>query len=513
MTRKRTLKAGSKAVLYCRVSSKEQEDEGFSIPAQARLLKEYAERNSFEVIAEFVEAETAKKAGRKSFEQMLRFLRERPGVAILVEKTDRLYRNFSDFVKVDELGPDLHFVKEGQVISPNSHSTDKFMHTIKVCMAKNYIDNLSEEIRKGMNEKALQGIYPSRAPLGYLNQLVQGRKMIVPDPERAPLIRSLFEAFAEGRVSVRGLAKLAAEMGLRTRTGRPLCKSQIHLLLKNEVYAGKVGWGGIDGDGIHEALVSKDVFYRVQHILGGRTTRRGYGTVPISYRGLVICTRCGCRYVGEIKKGKYIYYHCAGRQSGCDAPYVKEELLTESFAAELDSISIPIETAREVAAYLTQLEKDKAELFTDQKKLAQREVAVAKGRLASLYEDKAAGEVSIETYRDLRDKYEAQLANAEATLRHCVAEGQGYAVDATEILELLSSASDRFKQAHADQRRETIEILYSNSYFDGQNLTMEPRKEHEDAVKAAQISNRELAMAGSGIGKIEDWWRIGDSNP
>jgi DNA invertase Pin-like site-specific DNA recombinase len=88
---------------------------------------------------------------------------------ILVEKTDRLYRNLKDWVMLDELDVEIHLVKEGAVLSRDSRSSEKFMHGIKVLMAKNYIDNLSEETRKGMLEKAEQGIWPSAAPLGYRN--------------------------------------------------------------------------------------------------------------------------------------------------------------------------------------------------------------------------------------------------------------------------------------------------------------------------------------------------------
>lgn len=102
--------------------------------------------------------------------------------AILVERTDRLYRNIKDWVQLDELGADIHFVKENVVVGPQSRSADKFLHGIKVLMAKNYVDNLGEEVRKGMLEKARQGHWPSVAPIGYVNSPVTRR--IEPDPER-----------------------------------------------------------------------------------------------------------------------------------------------------------------------------------------------------------------------------------------------------------------------------------------------------------------------------------------
>ena len=130
------------AVIYTRVSSKDQEKEGFSIPAQQRLLRDYAVAKGFRVDAEFIDIETAKRAGRQQFGQMVAWLKKHKTCrAILVEKTDRLYRNLKDYVLLDELDLEIHLVKEGSVICDESRSSDKFMHGIKVVMAKNYVDN------------------------------------------------------------------------------------------------------------------------------------------------------------------------------------------------------------------------------------------------------------------------------------------------------------------------------------------------------------------------------------
>src|SRR5689334_2734242 len=97
--------SGRTAVVYVRVSSKEQE-QGFSIPAQRQLLTEYADREGIHVVEEFEDVETAKRAGRTSFGEMVEFLRNNQGTCrtLLVEKTDRLYRNIKDWVTIDELG-------------------------------------------------------------------------------------------------------------------------------------------------------------------------------------------------------------------------------------------------------------------------------------------------------------------------------------------------------------------------------------------------------------------------
>jgi DNA invertase Pin-like site-specific DNA recombinase len=175
------------AVVYARVSSKDQEREGFSIPAQLDLLRSHAAARSIQVLKEFVDVETAKQSGRASFGDMVAFARKHRGrLLLLVEKTDRLYRNLRDWVTIDELDLEIHLVKEGVVLSPESRSHEKFMHGIKVLMAKNYVDNLSEETRKGMIEKAKQGLWPSYAPIGDRNVVgADGKRTVAPEPRRS----------------------------------------------------------------------------------------------------------------------------------------------------------------------------------------------------------------------------------------------------------------------------------------------------------------------------------------
>ena len=208
--------ARKQAMIYARVSSKEQEKEGFSIPAQLKLLKEYAAAQGFAIVQEYLDVETAKLTGRAVFGEMVDYLKAHPSVRVmLVEKTDRLYRNLKDWVTVDELDVEIHFLKEGVVLSRESRSSEKFMHGIKVLMAKNYIDNLSEEARKGMQEKAEQGIWPTKSPLGYRNVAgPDGKKIIATDSEVAPIVSKLFEWYATGQYALKEIAQKAREAGL-----------------------------------------------------------------------------------------------------------------------------------------------------------------------------------------------------------------------------------------------------------------------------------------------------------
>jgi site-specific DNA recombinase len=299
------------AILYARVSSKEQEKEGYSIPAQLKNLRGHAESVDLNLVAEFVDVETAKQAGRSGFTQMLDFLKKNPNCRILlVEKTDRLYRNLKDWVTLDEFDLEIHFVKENVVLSRDSRSSEKFMHGIKVLMAKNYIDNLSEETRKGMLEKAEQGIWPSFAPLGYLNVIdSNGRRIIEPDPALAPIITRMFEWYASGQYSLAEITKKVRAEGMTFRKSNdPVPRGTVHKILRNRLYTGTFDWNGNTYSGIHAPIVTKDLWERVQAVLDGRhANRHRKMRHEFAFSGLVSCGHCGCSLVGEIKKGQYIY--------------------------------------------------------------------------------------------------------------------------------------------------------------------------------------------------------------
>ena len=256
---------------------------------------------------EYVDVETAKQAGRNAFSEMIAYLEAHPSVRVmLVEKTDRLYRNLRDWVTVDELDVEIHFPKEGVVLSRDSRSSEKFMHGIKVLMAKNYIDNLSEETRKGMTEKAEQGIWPSYAPFGYRNVMgANGKKAIEPDPVLAPVVLQMFKWYATGQYSVREITRMARSDGLTFRkTGNPVPQSSVHKMLRNRIYTGSFVWDDQAYQGTHEPIVTRELWEKVQSVLDGRFVNRNRKPKrDFAFTGLIRCGHCGCSMVAELKKG------------------------------------------------------------------------------------------------------------------------------------------------------------------------------------------------------------------
>ena len=461
---------GRTAVMYVRVSSKEQE-QGFSIPAQRQLLSEYAQREGIHVVQEFEDVETAKRAGRTSFGEMVAFLRKKSSSCriLLVEKTDRLYRNIKDWVTIDELGIEVHFVKENVVLSEDSRSSEKFMHGIKVLMAKNYIDNLGEEVRKGMIEKARQGHWPTVAPVGYQNNLATHR--IEPDPQRAPIIVKLFEWYASGQYSLKALTRKAAAVGLTNRTGgSPLVKAKIHQLLQNPIYYGDFYWLGQLHHGVHKPIISRDLFTRVQDVFTAanhpRHTKRQH-----AFAGIVTCGRCGCSFTAETKKGQYVYYHCTGHRGPCGNTYVREEELVRQFGEILKQIRIPHELAGKLATVLRESQADKEKFVRTSMLRLQQQQMLLRSKLDRVYEDRLSDVISDELWTTKSGELQEELRRVRAEMERHEGASQAYETAGLQILELAQSAYSSYVTKNPREQARLVKTVVSNSTFDRGSLS------------------------------------------
>jgi DNA invertase Pin-like site-specific DNA recombinase len=474
------------AVLYARVSSKEQEKEGFSIPAQLKLLRGYAEEHGFLVLQEYVDVETAKRAGRTSFTAMVDFFKKQAKTRaaenacriLLVEKTDRLYRNLKDWVTLDGLDLEIHLVKENVVLSQDSRSSEKFMHGIKVLMAKNYIDNLSEEVKKGMLEKAEQGQYPSRAPLGYRNNIATN--LIDVDPQTAPLVQELFRLYATQRYSLKQLATIAYDMGMGYRkSGRPFTPGSLEKILKNPLYYGHFRWDGQLHQGTHEPLISRELFEQVQAAFH-RLNKPRQHKHNSAYAGLVTCGHCGCVLTPEQhtkKSGKrYVYYRCTGFKGKCPEPYIREDDLAIKFADVVKAIHLDDETLTWIVAALKASQKDELEFHRQAVDDLNRELGKLRSRMSQAYEDKLDGKIDEQMWFDLHSKYKTQQEILERQLSAHLTADRTYLQQGVQILELANKAYDLYLKQPHEERAKLLQFLLLNSTLKDGNLCVTYRK-------------------------------------
>jgi DNA invertase Pin-like site-specific DNA recombinase len=471
---------GRPAVLYSRVSSKDQEKEGFSIPAQQRLLREYASEHGFQVVQEFTDVETAKKAGRTNFGKMLSWLRENPSCrSILVEKTDRLYRNLKDWVILDEMGKlEIHLVKEGTILSDDSRSSEKFIHGIKVLMAKNYIDNLSEETRKGMQEKAEQGIWPSTAPIGYRNVVRNdGKHIIEVDADVAPKVASLFELYATGQHPLTALSKLAKKAGLTfRRSGSPLPRGSVHAVLSNPIYMGEFIWKGRRYEGIHQPLVSRDLWEKVQDVLHGRATCcRHEQQRDFALSGLVYCARCASEgvnrlLVGFIKKELYTYYFCARCRDLKRAEYWREEVLEAAVLRSLRILEMDQPVIEWIRMALQLSHADEMKHHAKAIARLQDEYERIQRRLDTAYEDRLDGRITAEFFERKAAVWREEQARTRQEIKVHEQADRSYVDQGIALLELVGKAVQLYQRQDANQRRALLDFLYLNSTWDGETL-------------------------------------------
>ncbi len=507
----------AKAVLYARVSSKEQEKEGYSIPAQVKLIREYAARNDMLIVREFEDVETAKQTGRTSFKEMLDYLKANPDVRnLLVEKTDRLYRNLRDYISLDEVGVAVHLVKEGEVISDSSKSSAKFMHGIRVLMAKNYVDNLSEEAKKGMAEKAAQGIWPTCAPFGYKNVVRDdGRRIIVTDSEVAPIIRQIFEWYASGRYSLREISQLVADSGMRTRYKKErLHISAIHKLLQHRIYTGEFEWKGQIHQGLHEPIVSKELWRKVQDLLdaGRRKTSSSKHKDMVAFSGLIKCAHCGCSLVGDVKKEKYVYYRCSGFKGKCGEPYVRQEHFDGQFSALLDSLKFD----DEVLAWVKQALKDS---FGDQQKLHDESLGRLRAemdqihkRLEGLYLDKLDGRITLDVYDRLSSEWQEQRKKLTAQVQSHQQASDTYHMDGVLLLELAQNARRLYESQPPHEKRRLLDILVSNCTWGGEEFKPTLKQPFDLIAKTNAKAKTALISRTSKTTATEIWLPETDSN-
>ena len=479
------------AVIYARVSSKDQEREGYSIPAQLKLLREYARTHEFEIVHEFIDVETAKTTGRKQFGEMVRFFQQNAACrTAIVEKTDRLYRNFRDCVTLEDLEVEIHLPKEGQVIGKDSKSQTKLVHGIQVVIARNYIENLREEVRKGMREKAEQGIYPSRPPLGYQNNKLEHTIEI--DLQKAPIARRMFELYASGQHSLASARNI-----LKSEFGQLLAKGYLERLLKNPFYKGQFIWEGKLYSGTHTPLVSAELFDRVQAVFRCHNKPK-YRKHDFAFSGLLHCAYDNCAVTAEIQKQRYTYYRCTGFRGKCELPYFREEEIASRLGKILKDIHIPDDVLSQLEkSLLTDKGRDEAIRKQQGERLKQRLSAV-RHRIDQAYLDKLDGKISEEFWARKAAEWLAEEQQVSLAIQGLANANPDRIIDAVRIFELANKAHYLYVSQPAPEKAKLLKMVLSNCSVDAVSVYPTYKKPFD------------LVFARA---KNEEWRARRDSNP
>ena len=383
-----------KAIILARVSTKEQED-GQSIPAQIRRLTEYAEKKQLSILQIFQITESSTKESRKEFEKIIELIsKSKEPIALIADTVDRVQRGFKESILIEKLlregKMELHFLRDRLILDKNSNSTDVMRWDMSVMFAKAYVLQLSDNVKRSLEQSRKEGIRANLAPLGYLNVTnKQGNKDIIPDPEQRHLIVKMFELYVTGNYSFRQITEMMKEMGLKNKQGGHVSHSKIADALKDPFYYGMMKAKGELYPHKHEPIISDGLFQKAQEIrLGHNKKPFQYAAKPFIFRGMITCGHCGCLVSPEIKKGKYVYYSCTNAKGICHRDYINEKEFLKEVAHYFEGISLSPEVIQEITQYLKEIYESEGQFYQEQKNRLRREQDQIQQRLSKLYDDR-----------------------------------------------------------------------------------------------------------------------------
>ena len=406
-----------KTVIYIRKSTEQDERQALSLEAQLRELRQFAAEEQLQIVASFEEAKTAKEPGRNVFREMLEFVEQGNADAILAWHPDRLARNAVDG------GAIIHLLDTGKLkhlyfptMSFDNTPQGKFMLSIAFGQSKLYVDNLSENVKRGQRQKVHRGEWTWPAPLGYRNN--RETRNIEPDPERSPLVRKAFELFATGEYTFTALHKELKELGLRSPKGNIVSLSNIQRMLQYPVFYGLIHLNGEFFPGSFEPLISKKLFDKVQEEIKvkSRPTRQKKHSFP--FTGFLKCASCGCSITAEIQKGHH-YYRCSKKREKCEQKkYMREETMLEKVKEIVEQVSLPDDWCDKMLDYLN---KEEGKAATNSKTFVQKfkdEQSQIDTKIDDLLDLRLEGAINSQEYITKKNKLVNQRLDLEQKIKN-----------------------------------------------------------------------------------------------
>lgn len=460
----------TKAIIYARVSSKEQEETGYSLEAQEKLLKQYAYEKEFDLVKVYKVTESASgKQIRKMFIDMIQYVTKNKINIILCEKIDRLTRNLKDGATANDWiqeGEDreIHFVKENFIVSKNTRAHENFVWDMKVAMARFYTNNLSEEVKKGQKEKIAQGWLPTTPPLGYKTIGEKGHKIHVVDENFAPYIKNMFNLYDTGNYSTVALVQKMYDLGLRSRNGFKVVKSQIHKLLSDPFFYGKFIWKGQIYQGKHEAIITKELFDRVKAKMTRTSPYHNKGITEL--RGKMFCGSCGKTVNWEIQKG-HSYGGCkqCKAQLGEKLKYVRQEAIEDALLKHIIGIAPKNERILDILKQaLKESHTEEIEYHDTQVNSINNALNRIQQRMKVMYNDKLDGRITAQFYDEKLKEFSEEEDNLLSALEKVKSDNTEYYKVGFLIQELAMKAKDIYhsKKATVEERRLLLSYAFSN---------------------------------------------------
>lgn len=407
-----------KVALYARVSSEKQAEKELSIPAQLKALREYATKNGYIVVREFVdEAETARTSNRPAFKEMISLSRLNPPPfeAILTWKFSRFARNREDSIIYKSL-----LRKKGiQVISINepidNTPSGKLLEGIIEVIDEFYSENLAQDVVRGMSESVSRGFFCGGViPLGYQRVVVNDgqvkRSKLELDEARALVVKRMFSECLEGK-GTREIGRSLNKAGIVTRKGKKWNPTSVYQILTNEVYTGTLVWGkkrkkkGLPLRVKHAfpEIVDIETFKKVRSILaqrGPRFVRPRSVSSNYLLGGMMKCAECGAGMVGgAYKSGQFAYYRCgkALRQGpkACPGHWLPRATIEGFVIDKIKTYILTDENLRELVELTNEEILNLSESSEEKVKALEAQIKDIDSRLERLYDALETGKLDL----------------------------------------------------------------------------------------------------------------------
>jgi site-specific DNA recombinase len=500
-----------KAVIYARVSSREQEEQGYSLPAQEKFLQDYAGHEGLSVTKVFAIAESASgKKQREIFNGMLDYLNRKNIKIILCEKVDRLTRTHkvavqvNDWIHTDE-ERQVHFAKENFILHKEAKSNEKFIWNIKVSVAQYYIENMSEEVKKGQKEKLAQGWLPKKPPMGYITVGDERKKIHVIDEKVGPLVKEAFELYATGQYSLKKLLALMTENGLRSESGRELHLSMLHRILSNPFYCGKMVWKGDVMLGAHDPLISQDVFNQVRSLLTSKGTPK-YRKHFYLFKGLLKCSACQGKITWEQHKG-HVYGHCNYQYTSCPLKrWYKQEDVEGKVLKKMNEFKVKSpEMAEWIKKALKESHKDEMTYYTSSVSELNKHLERITQRLDRLYDDKLDGTITAAIYQRKTQQFAGEQENIQNQLKRHANAKLKYFEMGVNIYELALGGSQLYLTATDEEKRVLLSLMFEELWLADGVLNVTYTSPFRSLHEAVTETNRSIVVqkAAADFSKLE----------
>lgn len=451
------------AVAYARVSTKDQERTGHTLPIQSKNMLAYAQGKGLRIVKDFVVAESASKRDRRHYMEMWSFLREHQEVKhVIFEEIDRFTRNDKDKLdlvdNVNNNGYVAHFVMEKLTLDKETSPNDIFLFDILVAKAKNYSGVLSQKVKKGQQGKLEKGGYPGGyPPYGYKKISTK----LVPSEPYSLCVKKAFELVEQEHLTLNLLSKRLNLLGFCTRSGKRITQSFIHGILTNRIYSGVVSWKGATFTGDHEPLVSRASFQMANDWLTRKNCTH-WITHNFTYRGFMRCGDCGGGVTAETHKG-YIYYRCTHYRPCHQRKYTHEETIENEILGVLSNLNIGEEAAEIVKNRIIAKRRDEDGFKRIRLEDLKRQYEQSVTWIDKIYDDRMSGLIDEEMYKRKVSGYKERREEISQSLINYANGGPGTFELSLNVPDLANRAAEIYKKRLPDEKRLLLGILVSNA--------------------------------------------------